>query len=144
MKLYLAMWARGVKGNDVLPEEMEQNKQYAVNAANRIRSVLPDGYKVVCPHEDEILGFIDQKWLESRDPEWVKEAMDRCYSLLGKCDGMIVFDRGFLSGGIVNESVYADTKNIPIFSDYDDLTDEALEDLVLWIMDVEAMNEVNQ
>jgi len=138
MKLYLAMWVRGIKGNDATLEEIETNKNYAIAAALRMRDALLPYHDVICPHEDPILNFIDDTWLEDKSEYWVNAAICRCYNMLDDCDVLVVFDRGFESDGIKSEKAYARDSGICVFDEFPDLTDESLEQLVLWLNELEA------
>ena len=134
MTLYLAMWARGPAGNQVTRQEMADNKLYAKGVAKRLRTATESFHEVICPHEDEILDLIDDVWLTTRNPDCVPIAMSRCYALLDKCQGIVIFHRGHYSEGIKYEVQHAVDKEMFIY-EADHLTDETLEDLIL------ALNE---
>ena len=82
MVIYLAMWVRGIRGNEVSAEEMAENKLYAIGVAEQLRTLLEPFHTVVVPHEDKVLGLIDDLFLETRDQRLVPMAMERCYCLL--------------------------------------------------------------
>lgn len=144
MKLYVAMWVRGIKGNDATAEEVSANKEYAISVADRMRAALFPYHEVVCPHEDPILNFIDENWLKDRGDMWVTAAIRRCYDLLDDCDVLVVFDRGFESDGIRSEKMYASSMGIDSFTDYPDLTDETLKQLILFLNEKESLDETVQ
>lgn len=137
MKLYLAMWARGAAGNQVTRQEMEANKQYAISVAERIAHATETFHEVVCPHADPELNKIDDKWLETRDEQLVPKAMQRCYDLLDDCQAILVIHRGYTSDGMDAEIKRAKRDGKLVWKKKD-LTDETLEDLILFLNEREV------
>ena len=143
MVIYLAMWVRGIRGNEVSAEEMADNKLYAIGVANQLRTLLEPFHTVVVPHEDKVLGLIDDLFLETRDQRLVPMAMERCYCLLDECDGIVLFHRGHMSDGMCNEENYSLVKGKFVYkaSDLTEENDEGVnikEDLIL------ALNDWNE
>ena len=137
MKLYLAMWVRGQQGCNVSAEEMAENKLYARGTAKILRSMFDENeFAIECPHENTTLNQIDDLWLETRDERYVPIAMDLCFTLLDKCQGIILIHRGYMSEGMALEKKYAESKGMFIY-EANDLTDDVKEDLVC------AINEVS-
>ena len=85
MDLYLAMWVRGIQGINVSPEQMKDNKLYAMSKADELRHFLESFHEIVIPHDDETLELIDALWLNTRDPRLIPMAMERCFTLIDKC-----------------------------------------------------------
>ena len=140
MRIYLAMWSRGIKGCDVTPEDMQANKLYAQGIAKQLRSLLEPYHEIVSPHEDTLLDRIDDLWLQTRDCRLVPMAMDRCFDLLKDCQGIILLHRGYVSEGMASEESYAEVKGMFIYKEHD-LTDEVKEDLVLALNEFELASE---
>ena len=143
MQIYLAMWARGVRGNEVSAEEMSDNKLYAIGVAEQLKTLLEPYHTIKCPHDDKVLNLIDDLWLETRDERLIPMAMERCYCLLDECDGIVLFHRGYMSEGMANEKLYCERIGKFVY-EASDLTEEndaginIKEDLIL------ALNDWNE
>jgi hypothetical protein len=137
MDLYLAMWVRGIQGINVSPEQMKDNKLYAMSKADELRHFLESFHEIVIPHDDETLELIDALWLNTRDPRLIPMAMERCFTLIDKCQGIVLFHRGHMSEGMSIEKQYAEERGYFVYEAHD-LTDEIKEDLVL------ALNEYEE
>ena len=143
MQIYLAMWARGIRGNEVSAEEMSENKLYAIGVAEQLKTLLEPYHTIKCPHDDKVLNLIDDLWLETRDERLIPMAMERCYCLLDECEGIVLFHRGYMSEGMVNEENYSMVKGKFVYkaSDLTEENDEGVnikEDLIL------ALNDWNE
>ena len=138
MRIYLAMWSRGQRGKDVSKEDMDANKLYARGTAKILRSMFDENeFAIECPHENTTLNQIDDLWLETKDERYFPIAMDLCFTLLDKCQGIILIHRGYMSEGMESEKKYAESKGMFVYEAFD-LTDDVKEDLVC------AINEVSE
>ncbi|HPB94168.1 MAG TPA: hypothetical protein PLR31_11555 [Anaerohalosphaeraceae bacterium] len=137
MILYLASWVRGPSGSRASEDDIASNKMYASHAAARLRTALEPFHQVVCPHEDGLLGKIDDLWLETRSEHLVHLAVQRCTSLLDACDGLVAITRGYVSAGMQLEIEYAKRFGKFVY-ETEELTDESLEDLVMALIEYEG------